>query len=600
MAVRMVAMFRRALPSIKLSLRTRILIGFLVAVIPLVAFLYYANHYAMSVVKKQVAQSNLNLLSLHTQAMDKSLSEIDDYLFKIAASDVYFKTLTIMPQTSEDYIFSRIMMKRKLESDNSYYGMVDMFFVYSESKDDLISHHQTYRTEEAKTREALVRKLLEEPVSYKKWYWVNSGENSGLVRVVQSYENMFAGAWISASQLIEPLGMLDFGEEGQAILLSNDGNVLSLTPFKASFPVHEFKPGKLSSGQFGVLHDNAADRSFMYVVQPYAGSSLSIMVLFPESHILMHLPFFQRTAAIIPLIAVLLVVLYITILKKIVLQPIADLIRGMRRIRQGDLNVKLSTKGSGEIAFLIDSFNYMAAEIESTKIAMYEEKLRLQQAEFKHLQMQIKPHFYLNTLNVIHSLAIIKNYAAVQKLTKHLADYFRFTIRTDRLFVTLQEECRLVGHYLEIQKVRFPDLFTYFISLPEEAKSIELPPLTIQPFVENAMIHGFKKEDQPFHIIIEIACDKDTGLAVKIADNGIGYDERVLRGLQTGEYFNMQGKSIGIWNVYHRLKMYFGEEAKIDFRNRDPNGAEIVIVIPTRLTAMKEGEQPHVSVIGGG
>ena len=586
---------------VRWSLRNRILFGFLVVVIPLVLFLYYSNYYAMGVVKKQVAQSNLNLLSLHTQAMDKALSDIDNYLYKIAASDVYFKTLTIMPQSSEDYVYSRIMMKRKLASDNSYYNMVDMFYVYSERNDDLISHHQTYQTEQAETREGLIRKLLEETVSYKKWYWVSSGDNSGLVRVVQSYENMFVGVWISASKLIEPLGKLDFGEEGQAILLSNDGNVLSLTPFTGGFSSQAFKPEQLASGQYGVIHDEVADRNLMYVVQPYAGSSLFIMVLFPENDILMHLPFFQRTTVIIPLITVLLVMLYIMILKKIVLQPIADLMRGMRRIRQGDLNVRLETRGSGEITFLIDSFNYMASEIGNTKIAVYEEKLRLQQAEFKHLQMQIKPHFYLNTLNVIHSLAIIKNYSAVQKLTKHLADYFRFTIRTDRQFVTLKEECRLVEHYLEIQKVRFPDLFTYSMNVPEEASALELPPLIIQPFVENAMLHGFKAEGEPFHIVIDIACDRALEMVlIRIADNGVGYDRRILHELQTGEYFNKQGKSIGIWNVYHRLKMYFGEGVLLHFRNRESTGAEIVLVFPNRPNVVKEGELPNVSIAGGG
>jgi two-component system sensor histidine kinase YesM len=559
------------------------LFGFLVVVIPLVCFLYYSNYYAMEVVKKQVAQSNLNLLSLHTQAMDKTLSEIDNYLYKIATSDVDFKTLTIMPQDSEEYVYSRIMMKRKFTSDNGYYHLVDTFFVYSENKDDLMSYHQLYDSDEVKIKESLIRNLLKEPVTYKKWYLVKSGSTIGLVRVVQSYENMFVGAWISASKLIEPLGKLDFGEEGQAVLLLNDGSVLSPAPFIGHFPDQAFHTEELTARQYGVIHDDSIDRSYMYIVQPYAGASLNIMVLFPERDILMHLPFFQRTTVIIPVITALLVLLYVALLKKIVLRPIAELIRGLRKIRQGDYNVRLLTRGSGEITFLIDSFNYMASEIESTKIAVYEEKLRLQQAEFKHLQMQIKPHFYLNTLNVIHSLAFLKNYTGVQKLTKHLADYFRFTIRTERQFVTLEEECKLVEHYLEIQKVRFPDLFSYSMFVSEETKVAEIPQLAIQPFVENAMIHGFKEEGEAFHIGIEIAYDKESGkVFIRIADSGVGFDEKTLRGLQNGEYFNIQGKCIGIWNVYHRLKLYFGEETFIQFQNGDSYGAEVAIVIPYR------------------
>ncbi|MEV5025629.1 cache domain-containing sensor histidine kinase [Paenibacillus sp. LPE1-1-1.1] len=566
--------------AINSSLRTKLIFGFLSVIVPLAAFLYYSNYYAMEVVRKQVAQSNLNLLSLHTRAMDKSLSDINSYLYKLATTDTYVKTLAIFPEQSEDYIFSRIMLMHKFDADHGLYNLVDSFFAYNADNDDLISYYESYDTNRGRERNALIRSLVNTSESGDRWRWVSTSTESGLIRIVRS-SGMYVGAWIPESRFMEPVKNLNFGESGKFLLVSDEGRVL--TSISANdFPDPLLNPGNEKNGQYGTINDKSA-ASYIYMVHPYTQSSIWMLLLIPEQDLLLNLPFFQRAIYSIPFIVLLLIFIFVIILQRVLIKPISSLLKGMRMIGQGNLRIRLPVPAQWEIAYLIKTFNHMASEIEGLTIGMYEEKLRVQKAEFKHLQSQIKPHFYLNTLNIIYSLAVLKDHATVQKLAIHLADYFRFTIRTDRQIVTLKEECTHIANYLEIQRLRFPDQLFYQVLLPKQLEDVEIPPLTIQPFVENTLIHGFQGEEAVLHISIEVRMDADTAegeIFIAVFDDGEGFEEQKLRRLQTGEYFDRQGESVGIWNVYHRLRMHFGEEVAIRFANRQPQGAAVTLVIP--------------------
>jgi two-component system sensor histidine kinase YesM len=108
------------------------------------------------------------------------------------------------------------------------------------------------------------------------------------------------------------------------------------------------------------------------------------------------------------------------------------------------------------------------------KINVYEEMMKAQEAEFKHLQAQINPHFYLNSLNVIYSLSSLGENRLVERMTEHLADYFRFITRAHRDSITVEEELEHIRNYLEIQSLRFPEKLAYRIDLPEELRTCRL------------------------------------------------------------------------------------------------------------------------------
>ncbi|MNC23289.1 Histidine kinase [compost metagenome] len=158
-----------------------------------------------------------------------------------------------------------------------------------------------------------------------------------------------------------------------------------------------------------------------------------------------NLPFFQKMLYFwIPLLSVAVVTGYILYLQRFLFRPLARLVGGMRKLGYGMLDVRLPAQSDvSEFSIMTKTFNQMARQIEALKIDVYEEQLRVQKAEYKHLQMQINPNFYMNTLNLIYKMAALKDFKSVQKMSLHLADYFRFLMHGNR--TTISRPCTGAG-----------------------------------------------------------------------------------------------------------------------------------------------------------
>jgi two-component system sensor histidine kinase YesM len=341
----------------------------------------------------------------------------------------------------------------------------------------------------------------------------------------------------------------------------------------------------------------SAARQYLMVGIPSAMSEMNYVVLLPEEDMMRNLPFFQQIIRLLPIGAAVILITSLFFLRQLLFRPMNALIRGMRRVSRGELDVTLDAPSSSELEFVTRSFNQMIQEIQHLKIDVYEEQLRTREAEFKQLQMQINPHFYLNSLNIIHSLASLQKHELVQQMAGHLADYFRSSLRAGKRVITLDEEIEHIRHYLEIQKLRFPSKLDFELDIGEDVGQYVLPPLTIQPFVENAIIHGFQRRMQSFVIRITARLKEASGsqagggmLQLQIMDNGVGFELVLLEQLQRGEYAkDPGGQHIGIWNVAHRLLVKYGPEARIMFENRIDGGAAVNIYLPAQTEEQEGG-----------
>jgi len=262
------------------------------------------------------------------------------------------------------------------------------------------------------------------------------------------------------------------------------------------------------------------------------------------------------------------------------------LIKGMKKIKEGNLEYRLQDGKSKEFALIAETFNDMAEQIENLKINVYEEHIKSQRAEIKHLQLQIHPHFLLNSLNIVYNLAEIRNIKLVQEMIIHLMNYFRFITRTQTALVKVQDEADHIEHYLQIQKMRFPNHLIFGIDIDPDMQSALIPSLIFQPIVENAIVHGLDFDQEPFRIQIRIAPEEDscgTWLVILISDNGPGFPLEKLKALQDCEAFEENHEHLGIWNVRQRLKMHSQDQAKLIFANGEMKGAEVTLRIPAQF-----------------
>ncbi|MFK4996893.1 sensor histidine kinase [Bacillus sp. N9] len=270
-------------------------------------------------------------------------------------------------------------------------------------------------------------------------------------------------------------------------------------------------------------------------------------------------------------------------MRKVFILPIRQLVRAMKELRKGHFDIRLpEAKSSTEFELMNESFNEMSSRIRDLKIDVYEEKLNHQKAELHHLQLQINPHFFLNSLNIIYNLATVKDFHLIQEMSRSLANYFRFMFKSNSYFVTIEDEIKHTDNYLKIQELRFPDSFSYELFVQEELKKCHIPPLMIQTLVENSIKHAFNM-DNPIKITVNVWQENEGAdiIHIQIQDTGEGFPQEILEQLKSETpLISEDGERVGIWNVKRRLKLLYGGAATIRFTNEQGKGATIRIMIP--------------------
>ncbi|WP_248930057.1 sensor histidine kinase [Paenibacillus hamazuiensis] len=570
------------------SLRFKLLAVIVLIIVPLVTVLLVNNHYAVQVVRNGVAQTNANLLSLYMGQIDRNLEQVDDYLYDLSQLNTDLIILeNTDPAAENDYLKAKIRLNNLISNEIRYYKFIDLFFIYSEASRDLIMNQNFGASlEEREAVKASVARMLQDDkssYSNKRWYiWKDNG-NFYLFHMVK-VGKVYVGAWVNAEKIMVPLSLIDFGKSGAALLATERLEPINHLDLIESQSI-ELKPDT------GPYYLSGSSVKYMVIGESSTRGDFRLIALIPDDIILEKLPFMQRIASIISVIACLFVLLFVFFMRRIFLLPINRMLSAMRRIRDGKWETRLQEQAaSTEFEMMNETFNSMIAEIHDLKIHVYEEKLNLQKAELKHLQLQINPHFFLNSLNIIYNLATVKDFALIQEMTKCLVAYFRFMFRSSSHLVSLQEELKHTENYLRIQQLRFPDCLSYRIECMEDLKGAMIPPLVVQTVVENCIKHAMST-DYPMEIRIraDASCMPDKPEApymrIWIVDNGPGFPEAVLQQLQTGEEpVSDQGEHIGLWNMKRRLRLLYQTDVAIRFANAASGGAEVELQLPAVMS----------------
>lgn len=564
------------------SLRFKLIVGLMLIMLPIVSFLLYNNFYSINVVRNQVAQSNSNMLNLYMGVIDITLEDIDNYLLKFTAEESGLDILDRPQKNDIDlYNLERIWLFAELRDNATYYKALDYFFVYSPVNHDLLFAPKltgsSYSNNESIKR-AITSILQNEQAmkdySYNEWSVLHVDEKAFLVHTIQA-GNLYIGAGVNANDVMGPLDLLDLGTEGRSLLVDGNNAPLQDDPF------FHYQQIDLSYTPDTYRFTGLDDR-YLVIGEKSAKGNFGLVAMIPDQGILEKLPYLQRIILFIATGTGLILLIAVYFLRRVILLPINRIVVAMRKIREGYLEARIPDKPtSNEFELMNGTFNSMVRDIQQLKIDVYEEQLISQKAELKQLQLQINPHFFLNSLNVVYYLAQEKKYELIQELSFTLIRYFRFMFRSQSEYVRLQDELSHTESYLKIQKFRFPDNLSYTISVPEELLSCSIPPLVMQGFAENTIKHGISM-DESMHLTIKIREGEgplEDKLVIQIRDTGKGFSEEVLQQLQQEmNLMNDEGEHIGIWNVRSRLRLLYGGKASIAFSN--DNGAVVDMIIP--------------------
>lgn len=262
-------------------------------------------------------------------------------------------------------------------------------------------------------------------------------------------------------------------------------------------------------------------------------------------------------------------------------RPFKELSQVTDEIAKGNLSVRANVNTGVEATALSNSMNTMIDKINELLEQVTTEQIRLRKAEFELLQAQINPHFLYNTLDAIIWLAEAGEQKRVVGMVRNLSDFFRTSLNQGKDINSIKEEMLHVKSYLEIQHVRYQDILSYDIEVPEALYINSIPKITIQPLVENALYHGIKNKRGMGHISIRgEAGEKD--FTITVTDDGIGIDETRLRQVQSGiQNKVLTGKDFyGLYNVCERIRLNFGEEYGIFIESVYGEGTSVRVILP--------------------
>ncbi|UUZ97340.1 histidine kinase [Paenibacillus sp. P25] len=215
----------------------------------------------------------------------------------------------------------------------------------------------------------------------------------------------------------------------------------------------------------------------------------------------------------------------------------------------------------------------------------FETNLRRRNAEYKALLLQINPHFYNNTLEIISGLAAMKREDLVMDATEALAQMMRYSLNLNSDLVRVSEEMDYIRDYLFILRLRHEDRLSVTVEEDAEARGLTIAKFILQPLVENAVKYSLEKEGTAW---IGIAARiRDGRLLLSVRDNGIGMDPVLVRDLLDGSrkgdsasVLSSEGQSIGLRNVLSRCRLMYGERFDLDIHSRLGEGTTIELYLP--------------------
>ena len=265
--------------------------------------------------------------------------------------------------------------------------------------------------------------------------------------------------------------------------------------------------------------------------------------------------------------------------------PLNKLLVLMKRIEQGDFSVSAQSSSDDEIGQLNCGFSRMVKKISELIDREYKANVSQKEAELKALLAQINPHFLYNTLEQIGAFSLMRKVPEIDTITVALARMLRYSIKTRGNVVALRDEIKHVEDYFSIASFDMEDKIDLVFDIPDHCLDCGVLKLSLQPLVENAVVHGFEKEGRSGRVHIS-AQETEGFLRIEIEDNGCGMDalrlDEINRSLRTPEEDLRvdDRQNIGIRNVNSRLVLFYGKEYGISIESLKNQGTKISVKVP--------------------
>ncbi|QMV43941.1 sensor histidine kinase [Cohnella cholangitidis] len=386
---------------------------------------------------------------------------------------------------------------------------------------------------------------------------------------------------------------LDEDTHGTTLIIDEEGRVVFDSEKK--YLGQNFKENELfiqAHGQEGSFHGNLNGQGILTIYKQSPKTGWKILITIPESQLTKEA---VKTRNITEWTAVAIIGFALVISLVLILaltQPLRSLVRLMKEVQNGNLDVVFPVRQRDEIGLVGNAFNRMIVRIKSLVDDVYIVGQRKKEAEIEALQNQINPHFIYNTLEAIRMTAVINDDSEVSDMAMLLGKLLRYSIGSGMETATLTQELNHLEMYIQLLNYRYSNKFTFDFPNKPMNSNMPLMKLLFQPIVENSVYHGMDESKRGMEIRMDYSLEEGNHVFT-IEDNGIGMSQEALFRLRSrldGSVTEERGRGIGLRNVHERLKLRYGEMYGITVESEKGKGTKVIIRFPENP---KEGVLLH-------
>ena len=337
----------------------------------------------------------------------------------------------------------------------------------------------------------------------------------------------------------------------------------------------------------------------MLVVEvPASVSGIRVIGAIPVRELEEDLIFMRRWIYVGMSLLLAVILAAVSLLTNWISRPILEMEKAMERVKKGDFSVRIPETRSDEIGNLQKGFNHMVEQVDQLIAREYDSVLRQREAQLNEMMAVINPHFIYNTLETISMTAYLHDDNEVVEMIGHLGDMFR-SMTADRgvQTVALRQELKTAEDYLALINVQRNGGIRVIRDVEESLLDIRVLKFTLQPIVENSVLHGFK-EQQDGTIRIDAHPDGNGNVVIAVQDSGRGMDQDTLlhiRRILAMEEISPKSRLMALKNVHDRIRLVFGPQYGVSIDLREEGGTLVRLLLPLLYTEAAEEDDPHDS-----
>jgi len=350
---------------------------------------------------------------------------------------------------------------------------------------------------------------------------------------------------------------------------------------------------KLSILDFIYIGKSLTDKEIVVNAYQDSRTKWTFYYAYDKEYLLKDMTSAQSKLLVLGTVALLVSALLITYIVRKISGSVSILIQGMNQVKEGNFEISLPIESEDELGEITGNFNEMATEINTLIEQVKDATDRQKNAEVRALEAQINPHFLYNTLDSINWMAIEKGEYEISNMLRNLGVILRYSVSNSTRKVSILELGDWLEKYISLQQMRFNRAFSYSIHIDECVNNTKVHKLLLQPFIENAIIHGFDGMESGGVLRVDIVKEEKMVTALNrvciiIEDNGKGIPKELIKQYNDRSKAVADGKGIGMHNAFARMEMYYGADAEWLVSGMEGMGTVITLKIPVEESFSKE------------